>query len=134
MDRSVSIPPSPGNLYTSQTIASALGFSPTAPASAIRTQVLRPFGRVRYPRGGAGVWLCTATQVSQWLARSRGRRWLVDYAAMDCWLNTVVELLDAAGRLSSSQRHVQNVSFNQLVWLSNKAWHGGRTAREEDAE
>ena len=98
------------------------------------TQVLRPFGRVRYPSRseyGKNLWLCTATQVSavayanRWRAVGRGAGGMVDYAgngllAQQRWLNE----LDAAGRLSrQSQRHVRETS-RSINWYGYQTKHG----------
>ena len=136
MDRDVSIPPSPGNLYTTPFLAFVLKRS--VPTGAIQAGNLRHFGIIR-PVGvrTPKTHVCTATQVAQWLTRTVGARWgvepwHVDPKAIDFFFQRCCEL--AGDAIPQSQRHVRDTPFDQLIWLSNYAWHGGRTVREVDAE
>ena len=132
MERNASIPPSPGNLYTLAFLALVLKLHSTTLNGPVRKGLFRHFGRIVPGGVSRPVYVVTAVQLSQWLVTRRGHGWHVDPDALDLLLQRCCEF--AGDAIPKSQRHVRDTPFDQLVWLSNYAWHGGRTVQEVDAE
>ena len=129
MDQTTNLPREPPRLYSSVFIERALNCARFAVANAIRYKTLRPFGKIKGAGRHSRTYVCTAAQLSQWIT-GRRRRWAVTPAALECWFDGLIDALKKAGELPSSQQHLEDTPYDDLVWVSNYAHHGGRTQEE----
>ena len=127
MDTTPTLPREPPRLYSPPFISIALGIHISSATNAIGKLRMRTFGMYHMPAKGGGIaYCCTAVQVSQWLVGGR-RHWAVTPAAIECWFDGLIYALRECKKLPRSQRYLEDTPYDDLVWMSDYAHHGGRT-------
>ena len=125
------------HLYSSTFVALELSYKASASIPhAISRKRLRPFGKIRIPNGysqdsGKPVWLLDAPHLSLFLACHRIPKFRLEISpkALDLFFQKIISLqMPIENSLCPSQRYLEETPYENLVWISNFAHHGGKTA------
>ena len=125
------------HLYSTSFVASTLSYKSSASIPhAIVEKRLRPFGKILIPSGhsqdsGHPFWLVEAAHLSLFLACHPKRRFRLEISpkTLDLLFQEIISLqMQIEKSLCRSQRYLEETPYEELVWISNFAHHGGKTA------